>query len=81
MALVELGLSTTDALVSLIVYVVVGTLTIAGPVVYYLVGGDRAKSALDSTKQWLMVHNAAVTTVVFLIFGVKLIGDGLPALS
>ena len=80
-ALVELGLSTTDALVSLIVYVVVGSLTIAGPVVYYLIGGDRAKSALDSTKQWLMVHNAAVTTVVFLIFGVKLIADGLPALS
>jgi Sap-like sulfolipid-1-addressing protein len=80
-ALAELGLSTGDALVSLVVYVVVGSLTIAGPVVYYLMGGERAKSALDSTKEWLMVHNAAVTTVVLVVFGVKLIADGLPALT
>ena len=75
------GSTTTDAVVSLVVFVVVGSITIAGPVVYYLVGGDTAKTALDSTKEWLAVHNAAVMTVLFLVFGVKLIADGLPALS
>ena len=32
-------------------------------------------------KEWLAVHNAAVMTVLFLFFGVKLIADGLPVLG
>ena len=62
-------------------FVVLGSITIAVPVVYYLVGGDRAIAALDSTKEWLAVHNAAVMTVLFLVFGVKLIAEGLPVLG
>jgi hypothetical protein len=80
-ALAQLGPTTSDAVVSLIVYVVLASVTIAGPVVYYLVGGDQARSALDSMRGWLAVHNAAVMTVLFLFFGVKLIGDGLPVLG
>ena len=38
-ALAQLGLSTGDAVGSTIVFVVVASLTIAGPVVYYLFGG------------------------------------------
>ncbi len=79
--LAQLGLSTTDAVVALIVFVVVGSLTIAGPVVYYLVGGDHAKVQLDSMKGWLAVHNAAVMTVLFLVFGVDLIAKGLTPLT
>ncbi len=80
-ALAQLGPTTTDAVVSLIVFVVLGSITIAVPVVYYLVGGERARAALDSTKEWLAVHNAAVMTVLFLVFGVKLIAEGLPVLG
>ncbi len=79
--LAQLGLSTSDAVVSLIVFVVVGSLTIGGPVIYYLVGGDHAKAELDSMKGWLAVHNAAVMTVLFLVFGVDLIAKGLPPLT
>lgn len=77
----QLGLSTTDAVVSLIVFVVVGSLTIAGPVAYYIVGGDNAKAQLDLMKDWLAVHNAAVMTVLFLVFGVDLIAKGLGLLT
>lgn len=80
-ALAQLGPTTSDAVVSLIVFVVLGSITIAGPVVYYLVGGDKARAALDSMKEWLALHNAAVMTVLFLVFGVKLIADGLPVLG
>ena len=79
--LAQLGLSTTDAVVSLIVFIIVGSLTIAGPVVYFLVGGDGAKVQLDSMKGWLAVHNAAVMTVLFLVFGVDLIAKGLGPLT
>ncbi|HEY5187117.1 MAG TPA: GAP family protein, partial [Actinomycetes bacterium] len=79
--LAELGLSTSEAVVSLIVFVVVGSLTIAGPVVYYFLGGAHAKAALDSLKDWLTMHNAAVTAVLFLVFGVDLIAKGIPPLT
>ena len=42
--LAQLGLSTSDAVVSLIVFVAVGSLAIAGPVVYYFLGGERARA-------------------------------------
>jgi hypothetical protein len=79
--LAQLGLPTNEAVVSLIVFVVVGSLTIAGPVVYYFVGGDRARAELDALKGWLGVHNNAVTCVLFVIFGVDLIAKGIPSLT
>jgi hypothetical protein len=80
-ALALIGLSTMEAVVSLVVFVVIGSLTIAGPVLYYLVGGERAKTQLDSVKGWLAVHNDAVMTVLFLVFGVNLIAKGIPPLT
>jgi threonine/homoserine/homoserine lactone efflux protein len=77
----QLDLSTSDAVVSLIVFVVVGSITIAGPIVYYLLGGEHAKTELDSLKEWLSTHNAAVMAVLFLVFGVDLIAKGIPPLT
>jgi hypothetical protein len=81
MALAGLSLSTSEAAVSILVYVLVGSITILVPVVYYLVGGARAKASLDSLKDWLAVNNTAVMAILFLIFGVKLIGDALPGIG
>ena len=80
-ALAVTGPSTAEAVISLIVFVVLGSLTIAGPVVFYLTGGDRAKTQLDAAKDWLAVHNDAVMTVLFLVLGVNLIAKGIPPLT
>ena len=56
-------------------------LTIAGPVVYYLFGGEKAKTELDALKGWLAVHNVAVMTVLFLVLGVLLIAKGIAPLT
>ncbi len=77
----QLGLSTTDAVVAIAVFVLIASLTILGPVLYALLGGERARHALDSSKAWLTEHNAAVTAVIFLVFGVDLIAKGLPPLT
>jgi len=79
--LAQLGLSTTDAVVATAVFVVIASLTIVVPVLYALVGGERARSTLDSAKAWLSVHDAAVMAVLFLVFGVDLIAKGLPPLT
>jgi hypothetical protein len=79
--LAQLGLATADAVGSLIVFVVIASLTIAAPVVYHLLGGDDAKARLEGMKAWLALHNNAVMAVLFLVFGAKLIADGLPPLT
>jgi hypothetical protein len=79
--LAALGLSSANAIGSLIVFVVIASVTIAGPVVYYLLGGEHAKAQLDEMKNWLALHNNAVMAVLFLVFGAKLIADGLPPLT
>jgi Sap-like sulfolipid-1-addressing protein len=75
------GLSTADAVVALVVFVVVGSLTIAGPVLYGMLGGAHARAALDSARVWLTEHNDAVLGALFLVFGVDLIAKGLPPLT
>lgn len=77
-SLAALALPATEAVVSLIVFVVLGSVSIAGPVLYFLVGGDGAKVRLASLKGWLGVHNAAVMVTLFIVLGVNLIGQGLP---
>jgi predicted transporter len=79
--LATLGLSTGDAVGSLIVFVVIGSITIGAPVLYYLFGGAGAGARLRDLKDWLAVHNDAVMTVLFLVLGAKLIADGLPPLG
>ena len=80
-AVAGLGLPATEAVVSLAVFVVLASLTIAGPVVYYLVGGATARTRLDAVKEWLALHNDAVMTVLFLVLGVNLIAKGIPPLT
>jgi hypothetical protein len=43
--------------------------------------GDRAVYILDSLKNWMAAHSAAIMSVLLLILGVKLIGDAIAGLS
>jgi hypothetical protein len=79
--LAQLGLSTSDAIVAIVVFVAIGSLTIVGPVLYALFGWEKARTSLDSAKSWLTTHNAAVMAALFLVFGVDLIAKGLPPLT
>jgi hypothetical protein len=80
-AVAGLALPTSEAVVALLVFVGLASLTIAVPVVYYLVGGESARTRLDTVKEWLAVHNDAVMTVLFLVLGVNLISKGVPPLA
>ena len=77
----QLGIDTGDAVVALAVFVAVASLSVAFAVVYDLVGGQQARSTLDGLKDWMTEHNAAVMAVLFLVFGVVLISQGIGLLS
>ena len=50
------------------------------PLVLYLTAGERAARTLESWRSWASSHNAAIMAVLFLVFGFKLIGDGIAVL-
>jgi threonine/homoserine/homoserine lactone efflux protein len=59
------------------VYVVVAVLGVAAPILVMLLLGGRAPDVLDRWKVWLGQNSATVMAVLFLIFGVILIGQGI----
>jgi len=75
------GLSTTDAEIALAVFVIIGSLSVAVPVVAYLLAGDRMRPTLDRWKLWLEHNNAAVMAVLLLVIGVVLLSKGLGPLT
>jgi Na+/phosphate symporter len=75
------GLSGSEEVAVMLIFVLIGSLTIIVPVVGYLVARDRAQGALDSMKAWLIANNHTVMTILFLILGAKLLGDGISITS
>jgi hypothetical protein len=80
-AIAETGVSGGEAAGALAAYILVGSLTILGPVVIYFVMGAKAAVILDELKSWMAAHNAAIMSVLLLVLGAKLIGDAIGGLS
>ena len=80
-SIAQAGLDGGETVVAVAVFVVIGSLTVVGPVVWYLVGGDRAARPLASIKQFMSDHNAVIMMVVLLVLGAKLIGNGIAGLA
>ena len=74
------GLAGGEQAVVLAVFVLIGSAGVLAPLVVYLLAGEGAALTLDSWKTWAATHNAAVMAVLFLVFGFKLVGDGLAVL-
>jgi len=73
----QAGLSGSDDAVVVILFVIVASVSIAGAVLVYLFGGEKAQHVLDGWKAWLGEHNAAVMTVLLVVMGSVLLGKGL----
>ena len=63
------------------VFVLIGTVGVAAPVVIYLAMGDRSRSVLDRLKGWMIHNNAVVMAVLCLVIGAKLVGDAISGFS
>lgn len=66
---------------ALVVFILIGSLTILTPVVIYFAMGTEAKAILDELKGFMAAHNAAIMTVLFLVLGAKLIGEAISGFS
>jgi len=72
-------LQTSQIAIVVIIYVVIAIAGVAAPIVVTLFLGDRSAEVLEGWNAWLRQNNAAVMSVLFVVFGVVLIGRGIAA--
>jgi hypothetical protein len=61
-------------------YTVIAAVGVLAPLAVTIALGDRAQPVLDDWRDWLTRNNATVMAVLFLVFGVVLIGQGLQSI-
>lgn len=77
----QVDISTGEESGALAVFIVLGSLSILAPLAMYFALGDRAATTLGALKDWMAANNATIMTVLLLVLGAKLLGDGIAGLS
>ncbi|MFD6447450.1 GAP family protein [Promicromonospora sp. NPDC060204] len=67
----------STTVVAALVFAVVASAGVAAPVVIYFSMGTRGGTVLDELKAWMIHNNATIMTVLLLVLGAKLLGDGI----
>ena len=71
------GLDLGASVITILIYTVIASVTVAGPVIAYLAASDRMVGPLESLRRWLLQNNATVMAVLLLVIGAVLIGKGI----
>ena len=80
LSLAEAPAAPQEARLALVLFVLIGSSTIAVPVFYRLIAGKQADRQLQAWKEWLTYNNATVVCVVLLMIGMMIIGKGVGGL-
>jgi threonine/homoserine/homoserine lactone efflux protein len=80
-AIATAGLDGLDDTVAIAVFVVLGSVTVVGSVLAFLVAPRATAGPLDSINEFMTQHNSGIMMVLFIVLGAKLIGDGLGVLG
>lgn len=78
-AIGAVGLTAGAAAGAIAVFTLLAALSVALPVVAYLIAAERMRGPLQGLRAWLVQHNTAVMAVLLLVIGVVLIRDGIQA--
>jgi hypothetical protein len=75
------GLGGAEQVVVLLLLILVASIGIIAPVaVYFLMGEEKSARVLGGWKTWLVANNSTVMIVLFVVFGVVLLGKGIGGL-
>src|SRR5262249_8145136 len=73
----QIGMSKADVVEAIIIFVVLASVTVVGPVLFLLVAPRAAEKPLASLKEFMIKNSSAILIVLFIVLGAKLIGDGI----
>ena len=73
----QAGLDAGQETIAIAVFVVLGSVTVVGAVLFFLVGGRRAAAPLATMRTFMAHNNAIIMMVVLGLLGLKILGDGL----
>ena len=59
----------------------IGSITVAGAVLAFLVAHDRAAGPLATIEGFMLANNNVIMMVLLLVLGAKMLGDGLAGLQ
>lgn len=79
-AIAQAELSTGEKLVPVAIYVLLASVGVGAPVLWYFVAQERARKTLEEWRIWLTANYSTMMAVVFLLFGVTLAAQGLAGL-
>jgi threonine/homoserine/homoserine lactone efflux protein len=77
----QAGLDGGETTVTIVVFVIIGSVTVAGPVLFYVIAPRRAAGSLNSIKEFMSEHNAVIMMIVLLVLGAKVLGQGIAGLA
>ena len=80
-SIAEAGLDDADTVVAIVVFVVLGSVTVAGAVIAYLIAPRRVSGPLARVRQFMTDNNATIMMVILLLLGLKVLGDALAGLG
>jgi hypothetical protein len=79
-AIAQAELTTGEKLVPVALYVLLASVGVAAPVIWYFVAQESASATLAEWRIWLTANYATMMAIVFLVFGVTLAAQGLAGL-
>jgi threonine/homoserine/homoserine lactone efflux protein len=80
LAIASNGLSTGQTVVCVVVFVAIGSLLVVGPVIAFLIAGDKMAKPLQALKDFMQEHNSAIMTALLAVLGLSNLGKGLGGL-
>ena len=67
------GLAVGQQIIALVIFLIIGNLTIAAMVILYLLAGERSEKRLATWKTWMIANNSIALTVLYIVYGFILI--------
>jgi len=71
-SIAEANLPTNDQYILLAIFIGISSLSLLLPLLFFFVGGKRAKALLLKLKAWLARYNAIIMAIILLILGAKI---------
>jgi threonine/homoserine/homoserine lactone efflux protein len=80
-SIAQAGLDETDTVIAVAVFVAIGSITVVGAVLFYLIFHERAVGRLATIKGFMLANNNVIMMVLLLVLGAKMLGDGIAGLA